>query len=260
MHSEGILAGELKHGPLALIDQDMPVIMVVTRDSVYPKCMNGLQQVCLVWFGCIAIRNSSPLIRFWLVAVIQSSLPRRTMWKRKSTRNVPWAFHTLSIVCRVSSLSFPCNCCHITLPSCETATLTVHEIWPNRSLSSESHVPTIYCFHDRVSTSAMGVLSYLLRFNMEQNNDSMQASVTSPPITEHKCNHSQHSNASLINKMQFPLNIKQQRIGCVNLSWKIVSSFDQKWLVHVPQKRTDVWMAVSICTMFDGVGVCSNLD
>jgi glucosamine--fructose-6-phosphate aminotransferase (isomerizing) len=45
MHSEGILAGELKHGPLALIDKAMPVIMVVTRDPVFPKCMNALQQV-----------------------------------------------------------------------------------------------------------------------------------------------------------------------------------------------------------------------
>jgi len=45
MHSEGILAGELKHGPLALIDRQMPVIMVVTRDPVYSKCMNALQQV-----------------------------------------------------------------------------------------------------------------------------------------------------------------------------------------------------------------------
>ena len=36
MHSEGILAGELKHGPLALVDKAMPVIMVVTRDPVYP--------------------------------------------------------------------------------------------------------------------------------------------------------------------------------------------------------------------------------
>ncbi|XP_046914771.1 glutamine--fructose-6-phosphate aminotransferase [isomerizing] 1 isoform X4 [Dermatophagoides farinae] len=45
MHSEGILAGELKHGPLALIDDRMPVLTVVTRDSVYPKCMNALQQV-----------------------------------------------------------------------------------------------------------------------------------------------------------------------------------------------------------------------
>lgn len=45
MHSEGILAGELKHGPLALIDKAMPVIMVCTKDNVYTKCMNAIQQV-----------------------------------------------------------------------------------------------------------------------------------------------------------------------------------------------------------------------
>lgn len=45
MHSEGIMAGELKHGPLALIDSQMPVLMIVTRDPVYTKCMNALQQV-----------------------------------------------------------------------------------------------------------------------------------------------------------------------------------------------------------------------
>lgn len=45
MHSEGILAGELKHGPLAMVDKAMPVIMIVTRDPVYTKCMNALQQV-----------------------------------------------------------------------------------------------------------------------------------------------------------------------------------------------------------------------
>lgn len=45
MHSEGIMAGELKHGPLALIDENMPVLMIVMRDPVYTKCMNALQQV-----------------------------------------------------------------------------------------------------------------------------------------------------------------------------------------------------------------------
>ncbi|EDW68020.1 glutamine--fructose-6-phosphate aminotransferase [isomerizing] 2 [Drosophila virilis] len=45
MHSEGILAGELKHGPLALVDDEMPVLMIVLRDPVYNKCMNALQQV-----------------------------------------------------------------------------------------------------------------------------------------------------------------------------------------------------------------------
>ena len=36
MHSEGILAGELKHGPLALIDENMPVVLIMTKDSLYP--------------------------------------------------------------------------------------------------------------------------------------------------------------------------------------------------------------------------------
>nr|AAI63281.1 Glutamine-fructose-6-phosphate transaminase 2 [Danio rerio] len=45
MHSEGILAGELKHGPLALIDKHMPVIMIIMRDACYQKCHNALQQV-----------------------------------------------------------------------------------------------------------------------------------------------------------------------------------------------------------------------
>ncbi|KND04079.1 glutamine-fructose-6-phosphate transaminase (isomerizing) [Spizellomyces punctatus DAOM BR117] len=45
MHSEGILAGELKHGPLALIDENMPVILIMTRDSLYPKVQSALQQV-----------------------------------------------------------------------------------------------------------------------------------------------------------------------------------------------------------------------
>ncbi|WRT67797.1 glutamine-fructose-6-phosphate transaminase (isomerizing) [Kwoniella shivajii] len=45
MHSEGILAGELKHGPLALIDEHLPVIFIMTRDSLYPKVQSALSQV-----------------------------------------------------------------------------------------------------------------------------------------------------------------------------------------------------------------------
>lgn len=35
MHSEGILSGELKHGPLAMIDEKMPCMMIITRDNTY---------------------------------------------------------------------------------------------------------------------------------------------------------------------------------------------------------------------------------
>lgn len=45
VHSEGIHSGELKHGPLALIDDQMPIIMIVMKDGIYDKCMNAVQQV-----------------------------------------------------------------------------------------------------------------------------------------------------------------------------------------------------------------------
>ncbi|WFD19602.1 glutamine--fructose-6-phosphate transaminase (isomerizing) [Malassezia caprae] len=54
MHSEGILAGELKHGPLALIDEAMAVILIMTKDSLYPKVQTALSQV--------SARNGHPVI------------------------------------------------------------------------------------------------------------------------------------------------------------------------------------------------------
>jgi len=45
MHCEGIQSGELKHGPLALVDETVPIIMIIMRDNVHTKCMNALQQV-----------------------------------------------------------------------------------------------------------------------------------------------------------------------------------------------------------------------
>ncbi|KAG5666873.1 hypothetical protein PVAND_014881 [Polypedilum vanderplanki] len=45
MHCEGIMAGELKHGPLALVDDMMPIVMIVMRDGVYNKTINAIQQV-----------------------------------------------------------------------------------------------------------------------------------------------------------------------------------------------------------------------
>ena len=45
MHCEGILSGELKHGPLALIDDKMPTIIILTKDHTYKKCLNAVQQI-----------------------------------------------------------------------------------------------------------------------------------------------------------------------------------------------------------------------
>lgn len=54
MHSEGILAGELKHGPLALIDKQMPIIMVIMKDPCFAKCQNALQQITARQVGMLS--------------------------------------------------------------------------------------------------------------------------------------------------------------------------------------------------------------
>ncbi|KNE66182.1 glutamine-fructose-6-phosphate transaminase (isomerizing) [Allomyces macrogynus ATCC 38327] len=58
MHSEGILAGELKHGPLALIDETMPVILIMTKDSLYPKVQSAYEQVTARMGRPIIIANT----------------------------------------------------------------------------------------------------------------------------------------------------------------------------------------------------------
>ena len=39
IHAEGILAGELKHGPLALIDENMPILLIMNNDRFYAVCV-----------------------------------------------------------------------------------------------------------------------------------------------------------------------------------------------------------------------------
>ncbi|MBV5331991.1 SIS domain-containing protein, partial [bacterium] len=44
-HAEGYAAGELKHGPIALIDKDMPVLALVPQDSVYQKSISNVEEI-----------------------------------------------------------------------------------------------------------------------------------------------------------------------------------------------------------------------
>jgi len=44
-HAEGYAAGEMKHGPIALIDEHMPVVVVLPQDSQYDKTLSNVQEV-----------------------------------------------------------------------------------------------------------------------------------------------------------------------------------------------------------------------
>jgi glucosamine--fructose-6-phosphate aminotransferase (isomerizing) len=45
IHAEGYAAGEMKHGPIALIDENMPVVVIANRSPVYDKVVSNLEQV-----------------------------------------------------------------------------------------------------------------------------------------------------------------------------------------------------------------------
>lgn len=45
MHAEGYAAGEMKHGPIALVDDNLPVVVVSAKDSYYEKVVSNIQEV-----------------------------------------------------------------------------------------------------------------------------------------------------------------------------------------------------------------------
>ena len=45
IHAEGYPAAEMKHGPIALIDEEMPVVVVATKNSLYDKLMSNIQEI-----------------------------------------------------------------------------------------------------------------------------------------------------------------------------------------------------------------------
>jgi glucosamine--fructose-6-phosphate aminotransferase (isomerizing) len=45
IHAEGYAAGEMKHGPIALIDEEMPVVVLATREPAYEKTLGNMEEV-----------------------------------------------------------------------------------------------------------------------------------------------------------------------------------------------------------------------
>ena len=45
IHAEGYPAAEMKHGPIALIDDNMPVVFIATKDAIYEKVISNIEEV-----------------------------------------------------------------------------------------------------------------------------------------------------------------------------------------------------------------------
>ncbi len=60
IHAEGYAAGELKHGPIALIDESVPVIVVAPQDELFEKTMSNMQEVAARGGQIILISDADP--------------------------------------------------------------------------------------------------------------------------------------------------------------------------------------------------------
>ena len=59
VHAEGYPAGEMKHGPLALIEEGMPVVVIAPRDDHYKKTMSNMQEVIARGAKVLLITNKN---------------------------------------------------------------------------------------------------------------------------------------------------------------------------------------------------------
>ena len=59
IHAEGYPAGEMKHGPLALIEEGLPVVVLAPRDDYYKKTISNMQEVIARGAKVLLITNKS---------------------------------------------------------------------------------------------------------------------------------------------------------------------------------------------------------
>ena len=60
IHAEGYAAGELKHGPIALIDENTPVIVIAPRDDLFDKTVSNMQEVAARGGNIILVSDADP--------------------------------------------------------------------------------------------------------------------------------------------------------------------------------------------------------
>ena len=62
IHAEGYPAAEMKHGPIALVDENLPVLFVATKDSYYEKIVSNVQEIKARKGKVIAVATSGDTV------------------------------------------------------------------------------------------------------------------------------------------------------------------------------------------------------
>ena len=75
IHAEGYAAGELKHGPIALIDETMPVIVIAPHDRVFEKTVSNMQEVAARGGRIILVTDAKGVAAAPVESMLTLSLP-----------------------------------------------------------------------------------------------------------------------------------------------------------------------------------------
>jgi glucosamine--fructose-6-phosphate aminotransferase (isomerizing) len=75
IHAEGYAAGEMKHGPIALIDDGVPVIVIAPSDALFDKTASNIQEVVARGGRVIFISDQTGVDRLGSIAAATVALP-----------------------------------------------------------------------------------------------------------------------------------------------------------------------------------------
>ena len=115
IHAEGYAAGELKHGPIALIDENVPVIVVAPQDDLFDKTVSNMQEVAARGGKIILVSNATAERAGCEIEAHISG-----------AHGAPASPTRCCTPCR-------CNCWPITRPYSWARTWTSRATWPSRS-------------------------------------------------------------------------------------------------------------------------------
>ncbi len=125
IHAEGYPAGEMKHGPNALIDENLPVVMLATRDENDPESMTRYEK---------SVSNIKE-VKARDGIVISVVYAKAISWRAKPPITSS-SCRPRSKCSRHCSKLFPCNCSPTTSPCVAAATWTSRATWQNLLPSS----------------------------------------------------------------------------------------------------------------------------
>src|SRR5713226_8904256 len=101
IHAEGYAAGEMKHGPIALIDDNMPVVVIAPYDRVFEKTVSNMQEVAARGGGIILMTDAKGAAEATIESLVTIVLPDMAATFTPMVYAVPvqlLAYHTAVIM------------------------------------------------------------------------------------------------------------------------------------------------------------------